>query len=140
MTCLMKDTYYKLKNFLFHPFNVLRIKTLKRTEYVDRDTVLLHASFQVLVDYVEQELFSMNETDNIDDLEMIFESWEEELIQYNSEEQIHYNKETIFLYRWWKKYPIKKVKVWDITEDAIFPLEENQMLIRLINIRKSLWT
>ena len=41
----------------FFPWNVIKIKTLSRN-FHDRDTVILHANFQILTDFVEQELFS----------------------------------------------------------------------------------
>jgi hypothetical protein len=45
----IKDTY--------KPYNVVRIKTLSK-HYVDRDVILEHAMFQIVADFLEQEIDS----------------------------------------------------------------------------------
>lgn len=134
---------YWLKNMFLTPFNVLRIKTLKRTQYIDRDEVLLHASFQILTDYVEEELFHLHDVTNIDDLERIFNEWESEL-QEQHPAQLQTNKDIVALYRWWNlEYPEKKQKIMEDYEpwrDNLLVNEEDEMLIKLLNIRGALWT
>jgi hypothetical protein len=49
------DFYYTLKAWV-SPYNVIKIQTLKKT-WTDRSEVLLHGAFQVLVDFVEKEMF-----------------------------------------------------------------------------------
>lgn len=49
----VSNTWYKVRCFFF-PFNVVRIQALPRT-WVDRDDVMFHAVFQILVDFVELE-------------------------------------------------------------------------------------
>jgi len=46
--------YYYLKCLLFKRYNVLRIKSLPPT-WTDRDTILSHAMFQILSDFVNKE-------------------------------------------------------------------------------------
>jgi len=47
--------WYRFK-CLIRPFNHLRITTLPRT-YTDRDNLYIHASFQVLCDFIEKEVW-----------------------------------------------------------------------------------
>ena len=49
----LNDLYYTVRSW-FLPFNVIKIPTLPRT-YQEPFDVLLHGSFQVLVDFVEEE-------------------------------------------------------------------------------------
>lgn len=46
--------WYRLKCRLWHRYNVVYVKTLPST-WVDRDHLLLHAAFQILVDFIERE-------------------------------------------------------------------------------------
>ena len=63
---------------------ILKIKTLSK-EWADRDRILLHAAFQVLVDFIEKEK-------------------PEKIIEYDSDQQHRKTwKELTRLYRWWKK-------------------------------------
>lgn len=49
----LDDLYYEARG-LIHPYNVIKIQNLRRT-WNDRDDVLFHGVFQVLVDYIELE-------------------------------------------------------------------------------------
>ena len=49
----VSNAWYQAKCF-FYPFNVVKIQALPRT-WIDRDDVMFHAVFQVLVDFVELE-------------------------------------------------------------------------------------
>lgn len=90
----------------------LKIKTLpsKRT-WVDRDHIMLHACFQILVDFIEIE---------------------------NGDTHCDYKQhkgfvdELRFLYTWWK---FKNSSNQELDEDQC-----DEMLLRLMKIRKSLWT
>lgn len=46
--------WYRLKCRLCHRYNVVYVKTLPST-WCDRDDLLLHATFQILVDFIENE-------------------------------------------------------------------------------------
>lgn len=103
-----------------NPANVLKIESLPK-DWRDKDDVLLHACFQILKDFVEQEN------------EMI------EVIDWKaSEETIKAKAEIDFLYDWWKQR-VKKDKDLTLLDEKIYN-EDNQMLKRLIDIRKYLWT
>jgi len=139
----------------------LKINTLDKC-WCDRDDLLLHASFQILVDFVEKEEPG-------------------KIIDWNcNKEYKRIWKEITSLYKWWKKirparksplddkrlkYPpfeFKNIKNKNYTQ-LVFPnkkkyakfykvmkkdkkleqrwdKEDNQNLHRLINIRKDLWT
>jgi hypothetical protein len=101
--------------------NLLRIKTINAT-WCDKDIVMLHACFQLLTDFIEQE----NPFETTD--------WE------HTEEKKTVKKEIDFLYNWWKELLIKKEKdEWNSMNNKIQYEEENEMLIRLIKIRGHLW-
>jgi hypothetical protein len=99
--------------------NVLKIESLP-DGWRDKDDVILHACFQLLKDFVEQEN------------EMI------KIIDWNHDEKAAKAKSEIdFLYDWGinrfhEEEDFEKIKdQYD---------EDNQMLKRLIDVRKHLWT
>jgi len=97
------------------PANLLKIETLDKN-WRDADSLMLHACFQILVDFVEKE-----------------EAFECHVDWDNDQKHILAKKEILELYKWWKTH-----------EETDYPyesyLEENKMLIRLIEIRWALWT
>lgn len=99
------------------PSNQLKIDSLTE-EWVDKDFILLHACFQLLKDFVEKEDVDHRQND-----------W-----SFN-EDQAAAKVEIDYLYKWWISY---SRSAWrgDSKEYEI----ENEMLIRLVNIRKFLWT
>ena len=99
------------------PANVLKIESLPNG-WRDKDDVILHACFQLLKDFVEQER------------EMI------EIIDWESDEETKNAKlEIDFLYNWW----MKRVDKEDDLDEKQYE-EDNQMLLKLIKARKYLWT
>lgn len=134
---------------MFNP-RKLKIKSLPKgkKEWRDNDHVMLHACFALLVDFVENErAFDCHV------------EWE-----FNEESQKAKN-EILELYNWWKKRIEKseygdddyydensdnfamKNRVWadpnkkdfEVNIDGAYE-KENEMLHRLINVRKYLWT
>ena len=92
----------------------LKIKTLKRKTWHDADTVLLHASFQILKDCVEQEdLFKHSE-------------------DYANSASGKMAKE---LYDWWEVRSKKSNSLHDKQYE-----EDTIQLIKLMTIRGGLWT
>ena len=96
----------------------LRIKSLcsNKDNWIDRDVILLHASFQILTDYIELEKGD---------------------IYCNYETHKASVDELRFLYNWWKKRLLVEIRT---TNEKAQYKEDNEMLIRLINIRGFLWT
>ncbi len=99
------------------PGNVLNIDSLTKN-WRDKDSVILHASFQLLKDFVEKEDCDVQETD------------------WDADERLRSAKVEIDeLYRWWLSY----IKTHSLDDEGDYELE-NDMLIRLIKVRWALWT
>jgi len=100
----------------------LNITTLDG-KWSDKDNVMLHACFQLLTDFVEQEI-----ANDIAD-------WQHDDAHSNA------RKEIDELYAWWKQRIIKDNagEIDSIWGEGQYETD-NAMLIRLINIRKYLWT
>lgn len=91
----------------------LKIESLSiKKEWIDRDEIMLHACFQILKDCVEKE--------KVDE-------------QCDYEAHKDFVDEVRFLYDWWKE------RVKKVTTDKQME-EDDDMLIRLMKIRTSLWT
>lgn len=147
--------YYRIKPS--HRFNIVR--TGLPPGYYDQDTRLMHACFAMLIDYIEEE--GGPET---------MQKWSAELRgkpDPNAPEGIQSNQadrqdEAVALYHWWKtEKPADEAKRdimltewdegrgkpgsqerWDAMQamDEKIEADEQTMLHRLINIRRSLWT
>ena len=98
--------------------DTLKIETLKGWKWCDRDMLILHACFQLLTDCVEKEKLLNGHVD-----------WN----RTPEDQEIKAEIET--LYNWWKE----RKKEDDDCESRQYE-EDNEMLIRLIKIRKHLWT
>lgn len=98
------------------PSNVLHIKSLN-SEWRDKDSIMLHACFQLLKDCVEQE--------NLLECHLDWSNTEKERLA---------KIEIIELYQWWLSYSEADVPNWDANNI------ENIMLKRLIDVRWALWT
>jgi hypothetical protein len=105
-----------------HNPQTLHIDTID-SDWCDKDQVMLHACFQLLTDFVEKE--------NINDIT----DWEWH------EDHKTAKKEIDELYSWWKERIIKDAegKVDPIWGEGQYDLD-NEMLIRLVKVRKYLWT
>lgn len=95
---------------------ILKIYSLPtKSEYwIDNDEIMLHSCFQLLKDFVEKE-----NGDN----------------QQNYDYYKDFVDEVRFLYNWWICRSQK-----NIFDDEKQNEEDDNMLIRLIKIRKNLWT
>lgn len=101
---------------------ILNITTLTN-EWVDKDIILLHACFQLLTNFVEQENPFTGHVE-----------WD------NDEEHQHAKHEILKLYDWWTSRKILcTTEGTDIFEKSQYE-EDNTMLIRLVKIRQFLWT
>ena len=98
------------------PSNILRIETLDEN-WRDKDSVMLHACFQLLKDCVENENLLDGDTD-----------WQVDEKHRKAKIEIEE------LYNWWFSYTDV-----DIPDDENFEIETN-MLVRLVTIRWALWT
>ena len=98
------------------PSNILNIETLSK-EWRDKDSVMLHACFQLLKDFVE-----------IEDVLHMKNNWSAD------EAHVAVKSEIDDLYNWWASY-----SGIGMSDQENYELE-NSMLIRLIKIRWALWT
>ena len=129
------------------PANILNIKTLDKG-WRDKDNVLLHACFQLLSDFVEQEIPKfphINWNVSADVSNSVFKGVEFNLGSTEENDSTNtrdIKKEFEELYAWWqewvKKEDIKKNSTFE--EDHTDYLVENEMLKRLIDLRMYMWT
>ncbi|MFY8188903.1 MAG: hypothetical protein ACOVLC_13230 [Flavobacterium sp.] len=89
----------------------------------DKDIVMLHACFQLFINCIEEENLLSGHINWLHD-----------------EEHINAKQEIEALYKWWKfrKELDANEKINGLNENQY--LIDNEMLIRLISIRKYLWT
>ncbi len=105
------------------PSNILEITSLD-DGWCDKDHVLLHACFQLLVDFVEKEMLPQDYPD-----------WEA------TPETSNARKEIEALYTWWQEWKKEESnKSTSFREDEKRYHKENEMLKRLIDVRMFLWT
>lgn len=94
----------------------LKIESLpsKNAEaWVEHDIVMLHACFQILVNFVEKDGYA--------------------LIDKEFETSKDFCNEVDTLYNWWQQ---RKLKVYP---ESVFENNDQTMLKRLIEIRESIW-
>lgn len=104
------------------PANILKIDTLTEG-WSDKDNVMLHACFQLLIDCIEKEKLH-------------------ELTDWSQSEQfVEAKKEIDILEDWWRQ------RITAEEQGKIHPEfhtdeyeKDNEMLIRLIKVRQYLWT
>jgi len=92
----------------------LKINSLPSSkDWIDRDMIMLHACFQILTDCIEKEKVDTH-------------------CNYKTHKK--FVDEVRFLYQWWNKRIIKE----ESSEEQM--KEDDKMLIRLMKIRRCLWT
>lgn len=131
----------------------LKIETL--TGYWDKDEIMIHACFQILVNFVKFEWHEGKyETfcgyHDIDKCkkEMISQGYSKKDIKLQISQLVDSNnttKEIWDLYNWWNKIrPNRDPKMettWDPkTHLFLADMEDDEMLLRLMKVRGHLWT
>jgi hypothetical protein len=98
------------------PGNILKIESLDEG-WRDKESIMLHACFQIMKDCIEKENLLGGHTD------------------WDADEQHRLAKREIEdLYHWWLSYTES-----DIPSQEGFE-EETKMLVRLVKVRWTLWT
>lgn len=117
---VLRQDYYELRAILF-PFNVVRCESLPAT-WNDRDHVMLHACFQILDDFVRREQPWQFDAD-LDELQETYTACEcpEEVANWLEVKRLH---------KWWLR---RRDEYADCEED-------NEKLLRLVALRRYLWT
>jgi hypothetical protein len=112
----------------FESHHTIKVPTLE-PGFCDRDYALLHASFAILVEFVEGEWHNNPPFRDMNDATIPGDE-----VSFTKENNDL--KEIMALYDWWKKeYPEFQKKGMYETYDI-----ENEKLTRLIALRKYLWT
>ena len=143
----------KLSNIKYHikclflPWNVVKVKTLSRY-YHDKDEIMLHACFQILVDFVEKEKY-FKWVGLEKDGSITFPSWNDrKKMEPWERESLNDSCKIHWLYHWWKyERPLRK-DPWAIEEDLTKAwhldmkyLKEDQSKFKLLaSLRENLWT
>jgi hypothetical protein len=102
------------------PANILRIESLG-TGWRDKDSVMLHACFQLLKDCIENESLLSGHVD-----------WDHDAKHREAKRELE------ILYEWWGRKIVDHDSN-DVLSSQRFN-EENAMLARLIAVRWALWT
>ena len=104
------------------PANRLKIKTMDKG-WCDKDILLIHACFQIFEDCVKEEKLFSDHRD------------------WNANKKLIIDKKELKeLYDWWKQRKRKeKKKRFDETAEPQYT-EDSQMLMKLIKLRRYLWT
>jgi hypothetical protein len=152
------DTYYDNIRDYFYPQNVIRLTSMDRHYHTQSDK-MLHACFELLVEYVEKEVgledFPMSFAKDIERAKITpyFEEEVEALTAENGREQ-----ELFALYTWWKDR-LKREDNWDVVwpclvhqreashklsdeawkKDEEWEKEDQEMFERLAKIRQYIW-
>jgi len=107
------NVYYKIRDWFF-PYNVVKVKTLPKS-WCDRDELMYHAVFQILVDFVEKEckgtlkIYDLEEERKSIHTRCGTEFIEGQLKFYKESNDI--NDEMMKLYNWWKnERPLRETK------------------------------
>lgn len=114
------DIPYWIRTHTYNRYHIINIKTKDIYEWgwIDQDHKIFLACFKCLEYFVEQEK-GLNCHIDWD--------WDE------THREVH--REIQFLYDWWKKYPVlqklNNIEWYDI---------EDEMLFRLLKVRRYLWT
>lgn len=145
MYCL-RHWYWDTKAKLFHPYNVIKIDTLKPT-YTDEREQLLHVNFQILSNFLNNK---PEQKVNYQYHPGTYSHPKEEEI---AKEWSEWWKEANLLNDWWKNYNKRYEEINKESDKAMssndiqlsleiekkWQEEIESMLIRLIKCRKGLW-
>lgn len=130
------------------------VKTDLPYGYHDVDTRMLHANFSLLVDFIEEELFSvicfmsprlenLYKTGTLDKEGVVASFLNSRKESLNSVE-LYKNfllddDEVLFLYHWWTVTRKERDKISEKDPDEFYN-EDTEMLVRLMKVRRALWT
>jgi hypothetical protein len=160
----ISDSYWWVRHRVWQRFDVVRIRSLE-PGYYDIDTRLFHVAFDLLVEFVELELV-YDILSNPDSKHKV--PWYQSRARYvkdHIEELIdehvtwcktdpsvgHKQRDSAIeiatIYNWYKhEFPIR-ARSWNVKDfearlrlEEQYEQEDDDMLVRLIKIRKHLWT
>ncbi len=162
----LPNMWYYVKCAIWHRYTTITPRNIAPT-WTDRRELLLHTSFEILMDFVEKE---QKGRWTVSDLEAEIASPTDEMSKGWCLSYLATATEIEFLYHWWTVLrPERETEYdrrltawsdlhqadrdaytvehpdWQKTEnpeydDAIRDKEDDDMLHRLVNVRQSLWT
>ena len=129
------------------PSNLLKIESLTDS-WCDKDHVMLHACFQLLTDFVEQEIpkfphINWNVSADMNNTIIKGIQFDDNAAEENVPENTRdIKKEFEELYAWWQEWKKKDSTNRKSTfeEDHADYVKENEMLKQLIDLRMYMWT
>lgn len=167
MKNILSDMFWWFNHRTFKRFNIVR--TGLKPGYYDKDILMVHANFSLLVDYVEIELGGLEEIFSEESkmqkfrrilnrilpifptarnrkaaLKFLYKNGNDRDDDGNLTVQAKHYREVEELYYWWTSTYPKLEKKYDNTtsmevEDEIEE-EIDRQLVRLITIRSGMWT
>lgn len=106
----------------------LKISTLEKDKYYDMDYIILHACFQILCDFVEQE---NPQGDEFKEVLELYEWWKEDRNKLVEEVDRLFKVEV--------REGVQMGSLWDEVDDELIRIDQMQ-LERLARVRSDLWT
>jgi len=155
--CNIRDIWYATKCYLFKRYDLIRTK-LPKTRWIDKDQLMLYGMMELLVDYVEGEkCFEVIDWESEEthlnvkkEIKAIYDWWKNyknRIIAIENQLNVWHDefitRPGSGLDKFNKAEPSDKEK---IESDKLYKMEsdldneEQLMLIRLVKIRRFLWT
>ncbi len=130
------DMKFNIK-YYFKPYNVLKVNTLPKT-CCDEDTLLVHSMFAVMNRYLSQLPENTVDFESDEEHEKF---WKEinEIKDWWDKREERKNKEEQALDEWSKDRKSKKKLKYIADLELKHYKEEEEMLIKLVKLRKFLW-
>lgn len=144
----MKIIRRKIRNIITkYWYNNTKVKTGLDKGFYDKDTLMLHACFSLLKDFVELELvpFTKYHSDSVDlSPEEALDRVIKESTEYGNQAETKIYEEIKVLYFWWESrrfLPGLDLCDIDFSVDPCWSYDrDDSMLKRLIDVRRALWT
>ena len=150
------DRAYYWTRALFFPYNVVKIQKLNRT-WSDRDYIMFHANFQILVDFIELEQPFVSYEDHKRGRLIVSPDEMRDFVNRNHDPDESYNNEQDKDFAEHAKESLVKARTeyltlidlyeWYTTDQYIKPMESldrtdviDDKLLQLIKLRRTLWT
>ena len=116
------DAVYFIRWKILRHTNVIKIKTLE-PGYHDKPEILIHANFQILVDFVERE-WGCKTLEELNEKVIIEEESSDSNTQWldSAKEQNRNSREIFDLYLWWTSLRPNRINPYDYIDEKIRPV------------------
>lgn len=129
------ELYWKIRHRTVNRFHV--VDTGLKPDYYDKDIILLHACFNLLVDFVEVECAAVQGATKLPNPEEGVKRLQEKakFLWWQGKSA----QEALCLYYWWKNIrPMRNED--DFTMEDVYYRKDTEMLVRLVKLRGFMWT